>query len=196
VFLNKNPHLCNKLGLVNALFPDARFVWIYRPLFQVTASLKRLLAGAPERLQIWHYWPPPQPNTQARCWQAAHQLAVPVDRERARLFPGGNIYYGEYWLESYVAVAEFLRHVPADRRLAIREEDLIDDTSSQIAKCLRFLGQSSDVPMEISKEINHTRNLDWKSLLTQEEIGVLQEFQQVNSAGIETVLDTVNRLNR
>jgi hypothetical protein len=42
-FFNKNPHLGNNLPFVYELFPDARFIWIYRGLPSVAASLKRIL---------------------------------------------------------------------------------------------------------------------------------------------------------
>ena len=52
LFLNKNPHLGNKLPFVNSLFPNARFIWIYRDMPSVAASLKKIL----NRKEI-HYWP-------------------------------------------------------------------------------------------------------------------------------------------
>jgi hypothetical protein len=60
--VNKNPHLCNKIGLLDAVFPDARIVHLVRDQLAVAASVKLRLLAAHEGKNILgtpfvHYWP-------------------------------------------------------------------------------------------------------------------------------------------
>ncbi len=75
--VTKNPHLANKIGLVNACFPDARFVHIVREPMAVVASTKlRFLEQDGARINPWgvrfvQYWPD---DDELPCW-----WTVPVD---------------------------------------------------------------------------------------------------------------------
>ncbi len=78
--VNKNPHLSNKLGLLWALFPQARVVHIVREIYSVVASTKlRFLAAAERenyaRVPFVAYWPAEE---HLPCW-----WTVPMARGRA-----------------------------------------------------------------------------------------------------------------
>lgn len=90
LFLNKNPHLCNKLHFVLGLFPDARFIWIHRHMPQVVASLKRLFIDVQHRQGTWHWWPQADPRVRNRCWNAFHVEGVRPPVDDVRVFPGGT----------------------------------------------------------------------------------------------------------
>jgi hypothetical protein len=165
VFLNKNPHLCNKLPLVRTLFPDARFIWIHRRLPQVVASLKRLFEDICRRQQTWHCWPAERPGTAARCWDACH-FEPPMGRDLARVFPGGKVrFLAEYWLETNRAVARFFHSLPEEQKLSVREEDLIERPNEELSRCLTFLGLTLPA-FPVQEEVDRTRNANWASLLT------------------------------
>jgi hypothetical protein len=189
LFLNKNPHLSYKLPMVDALFPDARFIWISRPFPQVVASIKRLFEQSPERSQTWHYWPTPNPQRNARCWYNIHQKEFPNERDLARVFPGGNIsYFAEYWLETNRAVADYLGTLPDERGLMVLEEDLIRDPDAEIARCLAFLGQPAHRSFDLNRTVDPTRNEGWEAVLSEQEHMSLQECVNTHQSEIEAIL--------
>jgi hypothetical protein len=60
--INKNPHLSNKIGLVNAVFPEARIVHLVRDDLATAASTKLRLLATYEGQNVHkapfiHYWP-------------------------------------------------------------------------------------------------------------------------------------------
>jgi hypothetical protein len=77
--VNKNPHLSNKIGLVNAVFPEARIVHIIRDDLALVASTKLRLLATYEgenfyRTPFIHYWPE---GETLPCWSC-----VPSDPPR------------------------------------------------------------------------------------------------------------------
>ena len=193
IFLSKNPHLCNKLPFVNALFPDARFIWIHRHLLQVVASTKALFEDVNGRQHTWHYWPEPRPGM-VRCWEAFHFVPPPAHVTPARCFPSGDVQYlAEYWLESNQAVAEFLRHLPADRGLVIQEEDLVREPETQLARCFAFLGVPLTIPSGVRDRLDNSRNQLWASRLTLKERLSLLEFTASHAKAINDLFPGESR---
>lgn len=175
-FLNKNPHLCNKLSFVNALFPDARFIWIYRDLPRVVASLRKLFIYSYETHKTWHYWPDKKNDKTVRCWDCYYGDELPENVDKSRCFPGGDKkYLAEYWYETNKAVADFSKTIPASRFLAIREEELIANPQITLAKCYAFLEVLLQIPNRIDK-IDSNRNEVWVNLFNKEEIQSLLDF--------------------
>jgi len=193
LFLNKNPHLCNKLPFVDALFPDARFIWIHRPMPAVVASVRRLFADVQRRQETWHYWPEPDQRVKARCWHAIHQKEFPTGLDPERVFPGGDIQFiAEYWLESNQAVAAFLPTLPAYRWVEVDEDALIRDPRAQVERCLAMLGQRMDLSFDVTEGIEPPRNDEWKTLLSDEEQKSLIGFMENHQEEIEGVLSVKN----
>ncbi len=203
LFLNKNPHLCNKLPFVNALFPDARFIWIHRPLPAVVASIKRLFADVQRRQGTWHYWPerkgvgrasrPPSAEAHARCWHAVHQKHFPDGLDPQRVFPGGNVQFlAEYWLESNRAVASFLTTLSEDRWIEVEEDALISDPETQVARCLMMLGRPEDISHDARATVEPPRNHEWRSLLSEQDQTTLAGFTSEHEAEIAAILATRN----
>jgi len=193
IFLNKNPHLCNKLPFVNTLFPDARFIWIHRPLPHVVVSLRRLFEDVLKRQETWHYWPELEKGTTERCWQAFHQKEAPAGFDHQRLFPGGDIkHIAEYWLESNRAVAKFFLTLPNERHLEIDEEDLVNDPQKQIDRCLSFLNQQEEISPGIYKNLDPSRNDQWKSLISDEDRKKLENFVETNIDKIKNIFPSQN----
>jgi len=193
VFLNKNPHLCNKLPFVNALFPDARFIWIHRPLPAVAASIKRLFTDVQRRQGTWHYWPEPSAEIAARCWHAVHQKDFPEGLDPECVFPGGNIeFIAAYWLESNRAVAAFLATLPAHRWIEVDEDALISDPEAQVGRCLMMLEQPVGETHDAGTAIEPPRNHEWRSLLSEQEQQILADFTSEHEAEIAEIRATRN----
>jgi 2-polyprenyl-3-methyl-5-hydroxy-6-metoxy-1,4-benzoquinol methylase len=177
VLLNKNPHLCNKVPLVDALFPDARFLWIRRPLPQVVVSLRELFADVNRRQQTWHCWPLPGTAGRNRCWQALFAPAALAGWDPARVFPGGDVtFLAEYWFESNRAIAEALARLPASRWHQVDEEELLRDPGGTLRRCLRFLGEDADEELPIDRTLDPGRNERWRSLVTGQERRAIEAF--------------------
>ncbi|MCP4693418.1 MAG: PqqD family peptide modification chaperone [Desulfobacterales bacterium] len=198
IFLNKNPHLCNKLPFVEALFPDARFIWIHRRLPRVVASLKALFETIHLRRRIRHYWPKPRPGVATRCWEAIHTACLPEGVDPERCFPGGDVKrLAEYWLESNRAVDAFFRTLPPRRRLAIRAERLIRSPGAWLARCRAFLGLPPGEPLENAGiEPDRTRDQLWRSRLQGDERERLLEFVTENQRAMDDLFPGENEATR
>ncbi|USK52295.1 sulfotransferase [Bacillus sp. CMF12] len=171
LFLNKNPHLGNKLPFVNELFPDAKFIWIYRDMPSVTASLKRIL-----NRDVIHYWPKKINPETVRCWECFFN-GIPIHADPERCFPGGDIkYIAEYWYETNQAISNFSKSIPSDRIFLIKEEELVAQPEKIYANCLEFLSLPAVLPMSLLKEINPNRNELWSKRLNKEELNSLYNF--------------------
>lgn len=188
VFLNKNPHLCNKLSYVQGLFPDARFIWIHRHLPQTVASLKRLFSDVKQRQGTWHWWPEREVNVGNRCWNAVHSENKAAHIPADRLFPGGKVrYLAEYWLETNRAVAEFFARVPPNRRITLSEEALVAEPIGQTVRCLARLCLPYFELEGSPIAIDTTRNEEWKFLLSPRECAELREFVMEQRDAIDAV---------
>ncbi len=175
-FLNKNPHLCNKLFFVDSLFPDAKYIWIHRAMTDVAASLKRLFMYGLDRHKVRHYWPARQ-DGETRCWNCFHDDVLPDGIDVSRLFPGGDAaFLAEYWMESNLAVSRFREAAGHHRVLAVREEDLIEETGRVITLCEAFIGAALDVSMLEGYAIDGQRNDRWAEALTADEMRALLGF--------------------
>ncbi len=176
-FLNKNPHLCNKVPLVNALFPDARFIWIHRPLHQVVVSLRELFAEVNARQGTWHCWPEPGTAGRNRCWQAFHRKGALAGLDPRRVFPGGDITcLAEYWLESNRAIRESLAMIPRSRWHEVSEVKLLRDPDEAVRECLKFLGDVATGEFNLHREIDRSRDERWQSMITGEERSAIEDF--------------------
>ncbi|MFC7394395.1 sulfotransferase family protein [Scopulibacillus cellulosilyticus] len=171
IFLNKNPHFCNKMPFLNALFPDARFIWIYRDLPNVVASMKKLFDDNS------HYWPVKENDDAARCWIYHPEGDLPENIDESRFFPGGDAkYLAEYWYENNKAVSEFASKIGKDRLLIVKEDDLISNPRKVLSQCFQFLHLPNYYPQRLIRKIDSNRNSLWHQRLTREELQSLHKF--------------------
>lgn len=191
VFLNKNPHFCNKMPFINGLFPDARFIWIYRDLPSVTASMKKLFNF------FIHYWPLKENDQSARCWIYPFE-GIPENIDASRIFPGGDVrYFAEYWYENNKAVSDFLTTIPEERFLIIKEEDLTAAPQKIISDCLQFLElPAHKVPKKIIERVDSTRNSLWSERLTHEELKSLYRFVLEKGADLDCITPSKSLFSR
>jgi hypothetical protein len=192
--LNKNPHLCNKLALVLALFPTARVIWIHREMPKVVASVKRLFIDVWQRQRTWHYWPLLSPHTRNRCWEARFGDAPPTDCDPSRTFPGGDVsHIAEYWLESNRAVAEFSAGAPGTV-CEIAEERLLAAPVTELERLFAFLGVPAALDDDLIKGMDPSRDVRWRRDLSSAEVQALAGFAFARGSEIGQVFrsdDTV-----
>lgn len=165
-FLNKNPHLSNKLGYVRALFPDASLVVSSRDLRSTVASIhRRSLDGRRFRISL--------PEHHGACWSQSppHDL---VGADPTRTFPGGDIrVIAEYWLRTYEAIdAEFTKF---ERAALVHHRVLMASPRAELARVTHEL----EIPardFELSQTLDETRNQRWSEILSGVEQDLLDEF--------------------
>jgi Sulfotransferase family len=196
-FLNKNPHLSNKLPLVSALFPDARFIWIYRDLPQVVASIKRLFEDVCQRQGTWHWWPYLSVMTGSRCWNAFHSPDLPQEISAERIFPGGDVgFIAEYWLEANRGIRDFFKQVPASVRIEIAEESLVASPAENLANIAAKL----KIPLmnvdTIGTVCDLSRNQQWRQLLDEHQRKRLIDFVQMHAEDIDSIFPADPRRSR
>lgn len=190
VFLNKNPHLCNKLPLVKSLFPDARFIWIHRHLPQVVASIKKLFSDVHSRQSTWHWWPLPSARTRNRCWSAFYSEDQSPDILPERIFPGGNIrYLAEYWLESNRAVREFFFKLAPVDCVTVSQEQFIKTPANELARLQGLLEIPYCANVCNCGDLDKQRNDYWKTSLSSEELNDLTGFVELKANEIDAVFD-------
>ena len=186
IFLNKNPHLSNKLGLVKALFPDSRIIWTYRHLPQVVASIKALFADVYKRQNTRHWWPLSSPETRNRCWNAIHFDKGMEDIPVNRIFPGGDVYYiAEYWLETNRAIAEFFTKAYNSRCIRVEQERFIASPEMEMA---RIYGALQLPLFQIEHfHLDKKRNELWNEILDGSEHASLLRFVEERGDEIEEI---------
>lgn len=188
VFLNKNPHLCNKLPMVRSVFGDARFIWIYRDLPQVVASMKRLFADVCARQSTWHWWPLPSTQVRNRCWNTVFLQESCAQLPLERVFPGGDVLYlAEYWLETNRAVLDFFSSIGLWEKCEVSEDLLLKSPDLELSR----IQGSMRIPFFLEgcdrKHLDQSRNSEWGSLLTPNEIDCLIAFVEARGEEINSI---------
>jgi hypothetical protein len=195
--LNKNPHLSNKLPLVRALFPDSRFIWTFRDLPQVVASIMRLFSDVCKRQQTWHWWPYPCEMTRHRCWRAFYSVDCRPDIPRQRIFPGGDVrFIAEYWLESNRAIVDFFNELPEPARIEVKQQALLSDPVKELARIAARLGIPAIDCRQLRDNIDRTRNDQWSGLLDEDQIKILGEFVRSHAQEVEAILPGEDAVSR
>lgn len=193
VFLNKNPHLCNKLPWVQALFPDARFIWIHRHLLQVVVSLVRLFEDVRRRQEVVHIWPKQESPNHCRCWEVYRYDQIPDGIPTDRVFPGGNlIWLAEYWLENNCAIKKFSSSSPYSV-FQVAEELLLARPLETITGCLAYLELPMlDEDIELPR-MEKERNQTWRAMINAHDRTALSTFVDDHSDAINEIFDDSDR---
>ncbi len=177
-FLNKNPHLCNKIELVHALFPAAKIAWTLREMEAVVCSLMNLFARPDMRERgVRHTWPQPPASGAARCFHAhiESDASAPGD---ARTFPGGDItYLAQYWLESNLAMLEHFRQWGPEWVCPVPQPQLLRDPAAVATRLAAFLGLQPDALGDLGARIDRAGIAQWPARLSPAERARLADFR-------------------
>lgn len=192
-FLNKNPHLCNKINLVAALFPKAKFIWTIRSLDKVVCSLKNLFERpGMQQKGIQHVWPKTNGDKQARCFNVNNN-ALKSPQTGERVFPGGNIrYLAEYWLESNCSMMNFANQ-QADRILIVPQDKLFTETRRTTKKIESFLNLMDNSLLNLENKIEYDSIENWPSPLSLSEQNTLNDFMVQNAYELNRIQNLINK---
>jgi hypothetical protein len=172
-FLNKNPHLWNKLPFLHAVFPDAHLVVAARDLRSTTASLLRLFDMQNKtRGSRFHL-----PEDARQCWSvipSSRRAAV----DPARTFPGGRVsVLADYWLRAYETIEQ--TSDVFNVVTLVRHRDLIADAASTLSKLQADL-ELPHASIEPPEALDAGRNNRWGAILTPAEHEEVDLFVEAN----------------
>jgi hypothetical protein len=172
-FLNKNPHLWNKLPFVSSIFPDATLVVISRDIRSTVASTKLLWESIYQKYNRIHYLPP-DPDS---CWHSMLQK-YSMNHDPSRTFPGGDIsVIAEYWLRTYQIIDSVIHNF---RYLAFcKHSEFVSDPVPVLNRICHLLDIEPFDFSSLSK-IDRTRNSRWQELLTFSEKLTIDRFIEFN----------------
>lgn len=168
-FLNKNPHLWNKLPFLHAIFPDAGLIVASRDVRSTAASIKLLWERNYHRRGVRHYIP----EQSGQCFE----LVTATTLQRAppdRIFPGGSLsVLADFWLRIYETIERechrFSTVVP------LRARDLIADPTGTLNTVYAAL-ELDPATAPFTRPLDPTRNDRWRMLLTTAERDDLESF--------------------
>jgi hypothetical protein len=169
-FLNKSPHLWNKLPFVHGIFPDAHLVVSSRDIVSSVASLKETWAKLEKVIGgLKHYLP----EDSQHCWSCIRpNSSTPIEPERT--FPGGDVsVLADYWLRVYQTIdeqaSEFNAVFPVRNREFAQNPDLV---FSQLHQALHL----PDVNYSLPIRLRQSRHQRWRDILTEQEQKSLKAF--------------------
>ena len=177
-FLNKNPHLSNKLPFLRAIFPDASIIITSRDLRSTVLSTQVLWMRLEKAWGVRHYLP----QDLDACWSCVPP-APEEDIDPARLFPGGDLHVlAEYWLRTYERIECTIGGF--DRQVTVRHRDFVTHPVETLERILTSLDLASSATLP-SMPLDASRNERWRVLLSSRERRDLETFIGVNRARIE-----------
>jgi hypothetical protein len=177
-FLDKNPHLWNKLPFLKKIFPDATIVITSRDIRSTVASMKLLWEKQNKESGKRYFFP----GESRSCWGVLS--SVPSAGEDApRIFPGGSVAaLAEYWLNVYETIEQTASRFASC--VSIKHRDFIVDPQGSLAKVHAGGGlRLSRRPLPES--IDPSRNTRWPDILTAREQIELEAFLAIHSPRIK-----------
>lgn len=180
-FLSKNPHLCNKILLVDKLFPKAQFIWTIRNMEDVVCSLANLFEREQMNARnIRHIWPLSKDGRLSRCF-GVEKNSKTIFKDESRVFPGGDItYLAQYWLESNRALKEYENQVGSHKICQIKQEDILTNPAAVKRLIASFLQIDPAKMADLESRIDKFQMKKWIRNLTNREVIKLEKFRSTN----------------
>jgi hypothetical protein len=161
-FLNKNPHLWNKLPFVRKAFPGACLIVTSRDVRSTVLSTQLLWMRLEKQHGLCHYLP----RNPECCWSCI-AAADACHYDPKRTFPGGDVaVLAEYWLRTYETIDA---HLDDFETLLLVEHRRFVENPEQSLSDLHAALDLPPVAAPPETEIDPRRNHRWKSLLTSRE---------------------------
>jgi hypothetical protein len=163
VLIEKTPINNFRLHLINAIFPNARFIYIYRNGLEVASSIERRCYSSP-----WF-------GSNQYKWKQLTQIAMSsVDTEKLPALCTDFYDMGLLeWRLSTEAALNFLKRLPKERFFELTYNDLVDNPIATITKIVSFIGipPDPDVLAFASENIRRkTNEIIYNSITEKEKI--------------------------
>lgn len=195
--VNKSPHLMNKIGYLNTVFPHSRFILIVRSLYAHTASMKMFFTKLHYDTNLVFH----APRNQAFCWGNMSLEDVPNNET---YYPRNFDTIPEMWIRLNKVAMQDLEQVDVDRRIIVSYEDLVSDQACVLRQIFELLQLDSihyNSEVEICNLKLDKKNTStdgdpiqkWKSYLTPSEIKQIEQVKFNRKNDLEFILQNLGR---
>jgi hypothetical protein len=182
--LNKSTHLHNKIGYIDRIFPEARFIFILRDLPSNANSLLMHLNNIEKR----QGFTASLPENSFDCWEFH-----PTGRFGGRRFTFEDIL--RYWLNHNSLALRDLSRLDRGRVALVRYEDIAGGLEGVLSRLEEFLGIKLNRNVD-SRIINNTA-VDplhsWEADLGPEQLESLGNFLEENRGDYATITGMMDR---
>ncbi len=173
--LNKSTHFQNKIKFVDAVFPDAKFIFIVRDVYSQSYSLFKHFEND-EKNGKYHACYPNQPGY---CWSFYKK------GKHNNPCGWGLADLPRYWVEmNYLAMCD-LNAVAKDRVLYIDYTDVVNDLPVVLDRVAAFL-QTEQINKRVSSHLvnNQTTRplLQWRDEFSADQTSIIKDFIAENKA--------------
>ncbi|MCB9189244.1 MAG: sulfotransferase [Flavobacteriales bacterium] len=176
--VNKSPHLINKIGFINTLFPESKIILIIRDIYGQSASQKFHFEDYYKSTGIYNT----MISKHNECWNLTKTSSEGS-------YPGNFSSIPKMWLRLNQCAIEAIKRIPESQRIIIRYEDLIENQPEVLSKVFEHLNlnakhqsQTNKIISRISSFKNTTTKGDplkkWMTQLKEEEIASIDTVTQ------------------
>jgi len=187
--INKSPHLVNKVQYVNSLFPESKFIYIVRDIYNQSASLKIHLEKLYKQKNEINYFNPSKNN----CWERVTADKRKDNWESENIFPGSFKTIPLSWIKLNTYGLKSLNKIGNKNSIVLNYDDLLANKNSFYNYIFNFLKLSEDyqaveekIKTSKAKVINTTTkgalNKKWQQILSKEEIEIIDEVIKANNS--------------
>lgn len=183
--VNKSPHLMNKIGYVNAMYPNAKFVFIVRSIYGQSSSMKMHFERYLSKKGVIGLLP----NNDHDCWSIinkddAHEIY------KNRCYPGNFNLIPEAWMRLNKLALSELEQLDDDRYIIISYENLVLEQYNVLKRVFDFLDLDKKHRAKEEKLFNRSRKLmnnhtgnplsNWEQYLSKEQIESIYKVIEAN----------------
>ena len=184
IALNKSPHLMNKVGYVNALFPNAHFIFILRDIFAHSASQKYLFEYGFEMYGRQRY----VPDDENACWFYEDNAEL----SGTNVYPGNFQLIPEMWLRLNRLALSEIDKIEPERVSLLTYENLVKDQKTELIKLysqLPLMEEYQGIISMLSERVIRNKNTTTKG-------DSLTKWQQQLNIAEKEAIDRVIRANK
>ncbi|MBR9861707.1 sulfotransferase [bacterium] len=200
IVVNKSPHLCNKIDFVHGAFPQSKLIFIYRDIFQQSASQKaHFRKRFKNNNEVYCF-----PKKESSCWSQLN-VAQAQNVEAERRWPNNFKYIPQMWMRLNKMAFDSLKRIDRDQFMVIDYDDLVQDQETVLKAVFDFLDldpkhQAAADKIATVKISSNNSNIKgnplhkWKKSLQKEEIGLIEQCIEDHSTIYHSILGDLDSL--
>jgi len=190
--VNKSTHLINKIKYVHTLFPESKFIFIFRDIHAQSSSLKFHFEEIYQRTgKVYR-----MPVNDHDCWSYAIDANKNAENQK---YPGDFSSIPQMWFRLNLLAVRELAELPRDQYMFVSYADLVNKQEEVFSKLFNFLNlEARHAPKEIQIARNKSRYKNtstsgnplekWKRHLTSDEKQIIEKVIQENEAAYAEIM--------